>query len=117
MSENLNNFEDKKLILVSAGGIIKFSKDPVESLKQLNPGTYELCFYNGYQEQFHYLQPASSLQITKNYGDIDSYYNQVKQSWLTKQKDNKSLGVLFSGVQGTGKTFAMKMMRLCLVPC
>lgn len=108
MSENLNNFEDKKLILVSAGGIIKFSKDPVESLKQLNPGTYELCFYNGYQEQFHYLQPASSLQITKNYGDIDSYYNQVKQSWLTKQKDNKSLGVLFSGVQGTGKTFALK---------
>lgn len=100
--------EDKKLILVSAGGIIKFSKDPVESLKQLNPGTYELCFFNGYQEQYHYLQPAPSLQITKNYGEIDSYYNKVKQSWLIKQKDNKSLGVLFSGVQGTGKTFALK---------
>lgn len=100
--------EDNKLILVSAGGIIKFSKDPVEALKQLNPGTYELCFFDGYQEQFHYLQPAPSLQITKNYGEIDSYYNKVKQSWLIKQKDNKSLGVLFSGIQGTGKTFALK---------
>lgn len=106
---------DELKYLVETDGVIKFSKGYIKTLDELPVGFYQLGYYKSFEDSYFYLQKISSFLVSDNLGDIDRYFEKIKNSYLEKVKNNKSMGVLFTGLPGTGKTYTMKYIVLKLI--
>ncbi|MEK6828862.1 MAG: AAA family ATPase [Nanoarchaeota archaeon] len=92
--------------IIRKSGEIWFSKDKIEVLKKIEPGNYLLKF--DAQTQQYFLEDSRNFTLPeKIYGNPEKIVDRYLNSFVHKEGN---MGVLLSGIKGTGKSLLAKML-------
>jgi hypothetical protein len=97
--------KQSKKFLTFDGKVMVISGDDIELSDKLNGGIYTLKYS---KEVGLYLEGCDAFDMPdKLYGDIINKFERITASYASS---NKSLGILLSGVKGSGKTLLAKLI-------
>ncbi len=87
-------------------GKIFFNESPIQTIDAIPNGNWLLC--QNPQTQEYFLKEKSSFEMpTKLYGDCAELSSKILYTWTHR---SKNMGVLLSGMKGTGKSLLARML-------